>query len=245
MKKLMLVIMLFCINAWLLAGENEDALFKACRENDTKKVKELLDKGITVNIQNEQGITPLMIEVGTGYEEIATLLINKGANINAIDNNGKTVLTWAQLGGSKAIIELITFKVAKKIEETKETKTIMVHPEHYKEPGVAFILSFLLPAGGQAYNGDFGRMFLFDGMYIGSILLITSKDAYYNMSLPVGILLNISTWIASIIDAPVSANTHNRKAMQQIMLKKWDKADLGLNVMPKKDGAEVKATLNF
>jgi len=28
-------------------------------------------------------------------------------------------------------------------------------------------------------------------------------------------------------------------------LKHWDKADLDLNILPKQNGAEVKATLNF
>ena len=65
---------------------------------------------------------------------------------------------------------------------------VAAHPGIYKNPGVAFILSFIFPGGGQFYNGHAGK---------GILVLLTFW------------LLGV-TYIWSLFDAPLSAQRINR-----------------------------------
>jgi TM2 domain-containing membrane protein YozV len=65
---------------------------------------------------------------------------------------------------------------------------VAMHPGIYKNAGVAFILSFVFPGGGQFYNGHVGK---------GIFVLLT----FWFFGL---------TYIWSLIDAPVSASRINR-----------------------------------
>jgi len=71
---------------------------------DTKAVKAYLDKGENVNLQDEPGITPLHM---CNNKEIAEMLIDNGANVNAkTKRSGETPLFsathGATQGGSKS-----------------------------------------------------------------------------------------------------------------------------------------------
>ena len=65
---------------------------------------------------------------------------------------------------------------------------VAAHPGIYKNPGIAFVLSFIFPGGGQFYNGHVGK---------GIFVLLTFWI--------VGI-----TYIWSLFDAPLSAQRINR-----------------------------------
>ena len=96
----------------------------------------------------------------------------------------------------------------------------------YKEPGLSFLFSLLLPGGGQFYNGQTGRgVGYLCGSYgaylVGGIFIATSESTdYYGYSYTsnagmatIGAVLVIGgviTHIVSMIDAPVSAKRINR-----------------------------------
>lgn len=65
---------------------------------------------------------------------------------------------------------------------------VAAHPGIYKSPGVAFLLSFIFPGGGQFYNGHVGK---------GIFVLLTFW------------LFGV-TYIWSLFDAPLSAQRINR-----------------------------------
>jgi hypothetical protein len=67
--------------------------FKACKSKDLKTVKEYLDKGIDLERKNENGNTALMISSSPFNLDVVKLLVENGANLNAFNNEGKTVLT--------------------------------------------------------------------------------------------------------------------------------------------------------
>ena len=48
-----------------------------------------------MNCRSEEGISPLGEAAANGYVDFAKLLIEKGANVNQKDDNGKTPLTYA------------------------------------------------------------------------------------------------------------------------------------------------------
>lgn len=58
-------------------------LIKAVKSRDIKRVIELLERGANPNAKDEYGWTPLHHAAKKGSVDIAKLLINKGANVNA------------------------------------------------------------------------------------------------------------------------------------------------------------------
>lgn len=57
------------------------ALFQACGQGDTEKVRMLLQQGAEVNIRNESGDTPVALAVKNGHTAMVQLLIQHGADI--------------------------------------------------------------------------------------------------------------------------------------------------------------------
>ena len=68
-------------------------------DDEAGDARKLLANGADVNAADgEYGKTALMYAVGQGKFEIAKLLASQGANINAADKGGNTVLMWALRG---------------------------------------------------------------------------------------------------------------------------------------------------
>ena len=76
----------------------ETPLHIACRYSNAEVVKLLLDKGASVEIQNQEDNTPLHIvcstieSFGENTKKVVELLVEKGANVNAQNNDDQTPL---------------------------------------------------------------------------------------------------------------------------------------------------------
>ncbi len=68
----------------------------AVYDGDVAKVKELLSEGLDVNSRDGFGRTPLMLAVHQNHGEIAKLLIDNGADPNARQSEGVSVLAIAR-----------------------------------------------------------------------------------------------------------------------------------------------------
>jgi hypothetical protein len=91
------------VKALLDAGANVNAITKygstalhlAAEKGDLDVVCTLLqDQKVKVNDRGENGRTPLDFALLGGYTDVAKLLRDAGANINAQDDRGETILHW-------------------------------------------------------------------------------------------------------------------------------------------------------
>jgi cytohesin len=85
------------------------ALHDAARSGDLAGVQAQLDKGVDVDVKNEDGVTPLYGAAMFGHKEIAELMISNDADVNAKTDDGleRTPLHIAAANGYKEIVELL------------------------------------------------------------------------------------------------------------------------------------------
>jgi ankyrin repeat protein len=139
----------------LSCSSNEDArysdIFAAINNNDIKAVKDFIrKKPALVNITNEGGDTPLH-KASIGRTEIAELLVAKGANVNARENNGITPLHIAAERGNREIVELLISRGADINARRKNGKT----PLHQaSENGYTQIAELLIAKGADVNAGS-------------------------------------------------------------------------------------------
>lgn len=77
------------------ADDRED-LHQAARRGDVARVRALLDAGVKPDTEGRHGITALMVAAGEGHEEVARLLVERGADVNARERFfNQTVLAHA------------------------------------------------------------------------------------------------------------------------------------------------------
>lgn len=92
---------------------------------------------------------------------------------------------------------------------------ILVQQE--KSAGLAFLLSFLLPGGGQFYNNDNARGGVMTALYLSSSIVFYTGALNTNISrstaaglVIAGGSIALATWLWSVIDAPIRTNIYNR-----------------------------------
>lgn len=125
MKTLFSIIsILFFFAAYSNAQNIESKLGEAASSGDLKKVKQLVEKkGADVNchwtINGAIQIPLIVYVVMENKSEVASYLIEKGANVNAKDGFGMTSLMWASYNGNVELVKLLLEKGADKYVEVK------------------------------------------------------------------------------------------------------------------------------
>ncbi len=93
-------------------GAVPSSIHAAVRVGVLARVKALLEQGMDVNAQDDEGVAPLHYAVQEGHKELAEFLIAKGADVNGKDNYGYTPLVYAIWYENKDIIKLLVSKGA-------------------------------------------------------------------------------------------------------------------------------------
>ncbi|MGA2218396.1 MAG: ankyrin repeat domain-containing protein [Terracidiphilus sp.] len=86
-----------------------DPIHDAARDGDVKKVESLLkvNPALVSSKDEKYGQTPLHVAAFNDRLEVAKLLIDNKADVNAVANNGSTPLHLAAAKGNKDIVELL------------------------------------------------------------------------------------------------------------------------------------------
>ncbi len=78
------------------------------RRNDSDSLMLLIEQGADVNYKSEIiKISALHWAAGLGHTEMATILLDQGADINTGDENGSTAMHWAALFGRPLVAALL------------------------------------------------------------------------------------------------------------------------------------------
>ena len=83
------------------------SLVSAAHNGNIALVQKLLDEGVDVNIQDNEGYTALILASTYRHIDIVKLLLNSGANTNFQNNVGETALLLASLRGRTDIARLL------------------------------------------------------------------------------------------------------------------------------------------
>jgi ankyrin repeat protein len=89
------------------AEEDTTAITEAVAESDVEKVKELLNDGMYVDVQDMDGWTPLMWAAQDGNVEIINVLIQAGADPNIVDYYEETAMVRAIYSQNVEAINLL------------------------------------------------------------------------------------------------------------------------------------------
>ena len=77
--------------------------------NNIEMVNYLICQGVDVNSTNRRsGFTPLMAAASYGRAEITTILLNHGANTDAVEEKGLTASDLARKMNKKSVLKILT-----------------------------------------------------------------------------------------------------------------------------------------
>ncbi|KAL9237439.1 hypothetical protein vseg_011986 [Gypsophila vaccaria] len=77
------------------------------REGDVANLHKCIENGISVNIKDSEGRTPLHWAVDRGHLPVIELLLKNNADVNAKDNEGQTPLHYAVVCDREAVAEYL------------------------------------------------------------------------------------------------------------------------------------------
>lgn len=107
MKRLIGVLIVFCVLLWVFPTYATDALLKAADQGDLRTVVNELEKGCDVNYADRNGYTAIINASFYGYINVVKLLVDKGADVNKKTPNGETAILMAAKKNHKEVYDFL------------------------------------------------------------------------------------------------------------------------------------------
>ena len=131
-----------------------DAFYSAIRDNDLARLQVLLDSGKPDMPDPRGGATPLMYAAAFGSIEAMTLLLDKGANVNAANSGGATALMWSVTDIDKVRLLLARGANVKAVSERGRTALFLAA----RSDRSAEIVKLMVAAGADVRAVDGAKM---------------------------------------------------------------------------------------
>ena len=130
------------------AQDPSDKLLRATRTGDFMTAIEIIlhEPKINVNVKDEKGLTPLhYVFLSRGNEDekgaLVTVLVATGANVNAKDKDGCSILMMAAIQSDIVILEILAVKGANVNAKANNGKTaLMVAAYHGRADAVKYLI---------------------------------------------------------------------------------------------------------
>ncbi len=100
-------------------------IFSTARSGDVKKITELIEAGIDINIKNESGHSALMLAAYNGQFSTTQFLIDHGADVNSVDESSNSILMGVVFKGHSSIFEILVTAGARLDYENKKKQTAL------------------------------------------------------------------------------------------------------------------------
>jgi outer membrane protein assembly factor BamB len=105
-KPTLILICLIVLPLSMNAQDQSEKFYNAAKANDLKTLKELIDKGIDVNVKNHYGVTALTFAIDKNNVNAVKFLLENGADPNLKDSfYGETPFGWAFYRKNATIIK--------------------------------------------------------------------------------------------------------------------------------------------
>jgi ankyrin repeat protein len=120
-------------------------LSRAILDKNFKAVKLLIEKGANPSLRNKTKLktTPLMMCSNYNLADMASYLIEKGADIDAQDANGDAVINWAAYMGEYTFTKLLLDKGAKTNQKSIHSDNVMgVALKEWKDSIVDLLIDY-------------------------------------------------------------------------------------------------------
>ncbi|MEK7301779.1 MAG: ankyrin repeat domain-containing protein, partial [Pseudomonadota bacterium] len=107
-------------------SDDETELLKAAFSGKSETIKQLLDKELNPDLQNEMGFSALIIASQYGHADIVNLLLEKNANVDLQNTGGATALIVAAKNGHDDVVNALLAKNAKVDLQTSDDITALM-----------------------------------------------------------------------------------------------------------------------
>ncbi len=90
-----------------ISEEGAKALFRSIANRRVRIARRIIEAGTNINVRSRQGYTPLMVAASHGHDEIVRLLLQKGADLTAVDAAGRNALQIAREANRQGCVNLL------------------------------------------------------------------------------------------------------------------------------------------
>lgn len=199
---------------------NDEKLLYACENGLHKEVKKLISTRLLVfnhpskaniNVRNKSGWTPLHVAIEKGFYEIAKMLIEKGADVNAINNRGRAPIHYTE---NLKVLKMLIEKGANINEKDKESGWTPLHfavTRQNMEEIVEYLITNGADVNAKSFDGSTAlHLRLYAKRLIAAGADVNAKDNHGNTPLHYAYIHHIKDAAEPLINAGADVNAKNK-----------------------------------
>jgi hypothetical protein len=123
------------------AGDARSRLLAAADSGNIEMVQKLLDRGLPVDVRDDQQWTPLMLAALQGHDKLIAFLLEQGADLEVRDINGTTPLMAAASSGWLTVVKQLMTAGADMDVQDNAGETALYMAEQFSHTAVASYLA--------------------------------------------------------------------------------------------------------